>query len=184
MGVLSRYRFVLTNIIRWHGAVSVGIPRQTFLVTMDTGSPDFWLLSNQVPADKRGGAPLYDPSKSSSSSLLNGYTFSICYEGNVCLSGNVYTDIIQLGSLAVAGFPVEAAQVVAGKDNGVTSGVFGINLDPLEQAKPTKLGAWFPTVKPYLKGKVMQLPSYIRKSLTICSWCLHGRPPRGINRCL
>lgn len=80
---------------------------------------------------------MYDPSLSTSSSFLSGYTWSISYGDGSGASGDVYTDTVQVGTTTVAGQAVELAQQISAQfqqdiDN---DGLLGLGFDAINTGK-------------------------------------------------
>jgi hypothetical protein len=118
---------------------------------MDSGSPDFWVDSTLTPVAQRTGAPMYDPSKSKTASVWNGYTFKICYLAPGCAEGLVYKELVQMGDLAIINFALEVATSDTEGLGAQTSGIFGLSPVSFNSISPAKQNTWFATVAPYLQ---------------------------------
>ena len=72
-----------------------------------------WVFSSELPSAESSGHSIYNPSQSSTAQELNGYTWQITYADGSSAQGNVYQDTVKIGSAAVLGQAVEAAQEVS-----------------------------------------------------------------------
>ncbi|CZT09967.1 uncharacterized protein RAG0_14566 [Rhynchosporium agropyri] len=86
-------------------------PPQTILVQLDTGTPDFSLMSTLIPVASRGVAPVYDPSKSSTAVQTPGMTWAQGYgDGSIFFTGVVFRDTITVGGLTVHNYEFEVCE--------------------------------------------------------------------------
>lgn len=77
---------------------------------VDCQPTDDKVFSTELPASSRKNHSSFDPEKSSTWKALPGYTWSIGYADKSAASGNVGTDVINLGGLSVENQAVELAQ--------------------------------------------------------------------------
>lgn len=112
------YEAELNNkVITYNANIGVGTPAQNFLVTVDTGSSDFW-----VSATKEMGDPFFEPTKSSTFKS-NNTEFKMTYlKGSN--SGTWGTDVISFGNAKVKEMPF--GYVTHGQQLGGVMGVLGI----------------------------------------------------------
>jgi len=85
----------------YFGVVSIGEPKQDFLVIYDTGSSNLWVPSQNCTNCKADGTK-YDSSKSSKHAS-NGKSFALQYGTGSC-NGFLSTDDVTLGGLTISAF--------------------------------------------------------------------------------
>jgi Eukaryotic aspartyl protease len=95
----------------WLTPITVGTRGQIFQLDCDTGSSDFWILSQSVLPAPPGSAThtYYNANSSSTSKSMNGYSWSISYGDGTSASGNVCTDNINVAGLIITNQAVEYA---------------------------------------------------------------------------
>ncbi|RMZ78206.1 hypothetical protein DV738_g4008, partial [Chaetothyriales sp. CBS 135597] len=113
--------------------VSVDIGGQTLDLDFDTGSADL------------AGHSYYDPSRSSTSSLQSGETWSISYGDGSSASGNVYSDNVSVGGITVTGQAVEAARSISSsfQRDTDTDGLLGLSFSSINTVSPNPATTWF-----------------------------------------
>ena len=116
----------------------INVGGQTLMMDIDTGSADFWVFNTGMPSSVSAGHTLYDPSKSSTFKLLDGYTFSLSYGDKSRASGSVGTDTVKVGGAAVGAQAIELANTVtsAFQHNGQSSGILGLASSSMNTIKP------------------------------------------------
>jgi hypothetical protein len=96
--------------------VDIGTPAQKLYLDFDTGSSDLWVWSTELSktvlsqANAQNQHVAFDPKKSSTFKKLNGSTWKISYGDSSAASGDVGTDVIDLGGLKVEGQAIELAE--------------------------------------------------------------------------
>lgn len=117
---------------------------QEIPMNIDTGSADLWVFNTQLGRSSIAGHTLYDPMKSPSFSLLQGEEFNITYGDGSGASGNVGTDTVSIGGVAV-NMAVEMATEVSSsfiRDTN-SNGLVGLSFSVLNTVKPTKQRTFF-----------------------------------------
>jgi len=97
--------------LEWTGVVSVGTPSQNFVIDFDTGSSDFWVPLTDCQTCQ--GKDLFDPTKSSTITALNG-NFSISYGDGSTASGLPFQDNVSVGGINVTNQIFAGANVITG----------------------------------------------------------------------
>ncbi len=112
------------------------------------------MFSSETPANEVNGHTIYDPSKSSSSNQLQGYTWSITYGDQSSSSGDVYTDTVSVGQTTFANQAVELAQNVSTQfQNDVgNDGLLGLGFSSINTVKPQQQMTFFDNVKSSLSA--------------------------------
>ncbi|KAL7783100.1 aspartic peptidase domain-containing protein [Trichoderma ceciliae] len=131
--------------------VQIGTPPQTLNLDFDTGSSDLWVFSTETNSSFSQDHKIYDPSKSTSSKKMNGASWSITYGGQASSSGNVYTDVVSVGSLSVKSQAVELAQQISSQfAQGKNDGLLGLAFSSINTVKPTPQETWFDNISGFL----------------------------------
>ncbi|KAL7929927.1 aspartic peptidase domain-containing protein [Trichoderma chlorosporum] len=127
--------------------VQIGTPPQNLNLDFDTGSSDLWVFSSETDSASTQGHELYNPSKSTSAKKMNGATWNITYGDQSSSSGDVYTDVVTVGSLTVKSQAVESAkQVSAQFAQGHNDGLVGLAFSSLNTVTPTPQKTWFDSI--------------------------------------
>ncbi|GJJ06639.1 hypothetical protein Clacol_000833 [Clathrus columnatus] len=114
--------------------VKIGTPPVTLHLDLDTGSSDLWVKGS------RNDANLYDPTKSETAKSVDGATWSIHYGDGSTASGDVHTDVIQIGSISVKDQAIEVAQQFSDEfKQGKTDGLLGLAWPPGNTVKPKRV---------------------------------------------
>ncbi|KAL7621262.1 hypothetical protein AAE478_008579 [Parahypoxylon ruwenzoriense] len=113
----------------YYAQVAVGTPPQTVDLIVDTGSSDVWILdaganlcrSESMQSYYGYCLSTYDPSKSSSFSVVSQDTFSIRYVDGSGAEGDYIRDTLSIG-----GTDIDALQMGLAENSTINSGLLGI----------------------------------------------------------
>ena len=111
--------------------------------------PSSWVFSSELSANSQSGHSVYNPSKSSTSRLLNGETWSITYGDGSGASGNVYADTVKVGATTATSQAVELAESVSAQFQQDTDsdGLLGLAFDSINTVTPDRQETFFDNVK-------------------------------------
>ena len=100
------------------------------------------------------GHDIYDPSKSSTSNQLQGYTWNITYGDQSSSSGNVYTDTVTVGQTTFANQAVELAEEVSTQfqQDAGNDGLLGLAFSSINTVQPQQQLTFFDNVKSSLSA--------------------------------
>lgn len=142
------------NDVEYLSPVIIG--GQTIHMDFDTGSSDLWVFNTELPASSQAGRVVYNPSLSPTFKLLQGESFKITYGDGSGVSGNVGTDVVNIGGADFANQAVELAQNLSGSflKDMANNGLVGLAFSKLNTVKPNKQKTFFENVMPELKEPV------------------------------
>ncbi|MCJ1311672.1 Type I transmembrane sorting receptor [Agyrium rufum] len=137
-------------------AVKIGTPGVTLMLDFDTGSSDLWVFSSELSASNQAGHSIYNPSKSSTSSVLSGATWDISYGDGSGASGNVYKDTVSVGASTFPSQAVEAAKTISSQfvQDTDNDGLLGLAFDSINTVSPTQQKTFFSNIKASLPSPV------------------------------
>lgn len=141
----------------WWITITVGTPPQPLTIMIDTGTVDLSLMSTFINPAQRGLAPVYDPNRSSTAVLLNGYTWWQQYAGSAPNMGYVVQDTVRVGSIYLMNFTFEVDNVTALPHiTGPPYGNLGLDPDPNGQpTSPKRMPGWLQTVMKWVYGQYL-----------------------------
>ncbi|CAG8984052.1 hypothetical protein HYALB_00002994 [Hymenoscyphus albidus] len=130
----------------------VEIGGQTVMLDFDSGSSDLWVFNNQLPAAQQAGHKVFDITKSTTFKMIPGATYKISYGDGSGTSGNVGTDVVNIGGAVVQEQAVELATAVSQSftQDNASNGLLGLAFTKLNTVKPTQVKTWFDNVMPQL----------------------------------
>ncbi|KAG1467773.1 hypothetical protein G6F56_004225 [Rhizopus delemar] len=160
--------------------VSVGSPAQKFIVTLDTGSADLWIPSNECPAT---ACPFsrFDPSSSSTFKSLDA-PFNIQY-GIGSVNGTYVTDTVSLAGATINnqqfGLATSTQDILFPSQSGRSNeshveanGILGLGYPSLTQANGQGEGVYNPFVFNLVSQNLISEPvfSIYLNSITQSGW--------------
>lgn len=134
----------------------VKIGGQTINLDFDSGSSDLWVFNTQLSPQLTRGHQVYNPAASKTFKLLQGQTFSISYGDGSAASGNVGTDVVEIGGVAVQKQAVELATRVSQTfiQDTQNNGLLGLAFSKLNTVQPQQQKTFFDNVLPSLAEPV------------------------------
>ncbi|KAH7411195.1 aspartic peptidase domain-containing protein [Cadophora sp. MPI-SDFR-AT-0126] len=130
----------------------VTIGGQTINMDFDTGSSDLWVFSTQLNAASQAGHTNYDATKSTTSKVMTGASWSISYGDGSGAKGTVVTDTVNIGGAEVTNQAVEMATAVSQSfvADANSNGLVGLAYSKLNTIKPTQQKTFFDNAMPSL----------------------------------
>ena len=132
----------IQNDTEYLASVGIGTPAQNLLLDFDTGSADLWVWSTQLSASLQSsgtssGHTIFDSSKSSTWKLSSGETWQIQYGDGSTASGDVGTDVLNVGGLVIEGQAIEEAEKLSASfQSGSGDGLLGLAFGSINTVKP------------------------------------------------
>ena len=130
----------------------VTIGGQTVNLDFDSGSSDLWVFNTQLTGQETSGHQVFDPTQSSTFKMIQGATFSIQYGDGSGASGNVGTDVVDIGGVVVENQAVQLATQISQSfvDDVQNNGLLGLAFSQLNTVKPQQQNTFFENVAPSL----------------------------------
>ncbi|CRG83746.1 hypothetical protein PISL3812_01102 [Talaromyces islandicus] len=135
----------------------VSIGGQTIMMDFDTGSSDLWVFSSEMPAADQQSHTIFDTKSSTTFQMMQGETFKISYGDGSSASGDVGTDVVNIGGASVQKQAVEIAKQVSGSflQETASNGLVGLAFSKLNTVSPTPQKTFFDNVGSQLEEPVM-----------------------------
>ncbi|KAI0692181.1 acid protease [Cerioporus squamosus] len=128
----------IQNGLEYVVPVKIGTPGVTLNLDFDTGSSDLWVWSSELAnASRYKGHNVYNPAKSSTAKKASG-SWNISYGDGSSASGNVYTDTVTVGDIAIPGQAVELAEKLSSSflQDGGNDGLLGLAWPSINTVSP------------------------------------------------
>ncbi|KAH9462095.1 hypothetical protein Pst134EA_004943 [Puccinia striiformis f. sp. tritici] len=124
----------------WAATIHVGNPPKAFLVSVDTGSSDFFLASNRCPPSECARKNIYVPQQSMHAQPTN-KSYEISFGDGSSVKADLMTDTVSMGGFALRNIGVGAVTQLSSQfqsSTGDTSdGLMGFGFPSLSQSKAT-----------------------------------------------
>lgn len=106
-----------------------------------------WVFSSELSSSQTQGHDVYNPTKSKTSKKLSGATWSISYGDGSSASGDVYTDTVTVGGIAIKNQAVELASKISAQfaQDVNNDGLLGLAFSSINTVKPNQQTTWFDT---------------------------------------
>ena len=110
------------------------------------------MFSSELAASSQSGHSIYNPSKSSTSKLDSGETWSISYGDGSSASGNVYLDTVKVGATTVTNQAVELAETISAQfqEDTDNDGLLGLAMNSINTVSPNPVKTFFSNAIPTL----------------------------------
>ncbi|ATY64124.1 eukaryotic aspartyl protease [Cordyceps militaris] len=139
------------NDVEYLSEVKIG--GQPVTLDFDTGSSDLWVFNTQLPGQQTQGRQVYDPTRSNTFKLMPGAEFTIRYGDGSGATGNVGTDVVEIGGAVVPAQAVELATQVTDTfvQDANNGGLVGLAFGSINAVKPQQQKTFFENIMPSLQ---------------------------------
>lgn len=111
------------------------------------------MFSSELPTAQQTNHDIYNPDSSTTAKELNGETWSISYGDGSSASGNVYSDVVDVGGTSVTGQAVELAQKISSEfAQDLSDGLLGLAFSAINTVKPDQQKTFFDNATPQLSA--------------------------------
>ncbi|CAM1510904.1 Fc.00g084170.m01.CDS01 [Cosmosporella sp. VM-42] len=134
------------NDVEYLSPVVIG--GQKVNMDFDTGSSDLWVFNTQLDSATTAGHSLYDPASSKTFAVMKGAEFNITYGDGSGASGNVGTDVVDLGGASFDTQAIELATVVSDQfvQDQNNDGLLGLAFSSINTVQPQQQKTFFDNV--------------------------------------
>ncbi|KZO99775.1 acid protease [Calocera viscosa TUFC12733] len=149
------------NDLEYVVPVLIGTPGVTLNLDFDTGSSDLWVWGPTITTNASSHT-IYNPTASSTAKASQGLTWNISYGDGSSASGNVYTDVVTLGAIAIPGQAVEVADKLSSAftSGDGSDGLLGLAFPSINTVAPTQQ---LTPVANMIKDKLVEQPIFTVK---------------------
>ncbi|KZT58433.1 acid protease [Calocera cornea HHB12733] len=149
------------NDLEYVVPVMIGTPGVTLNLDFDTGSSDLWVWGPTITTNASSHT-IYSPTKSSTAKASKGLTWNISYGDGSSASGDVYTDVVTLGAIAIPNQAVEIAEKLSSAftSGDGSDGLLGLAFPTINTVQPTQQ---LTPVANMIKEKLVEQPIFTVK---------------------
>lgn len=129
------------NDTEYLAQVGIGTPAQTLKLDFDSGSADLWVWSTELSCSIQSSGSshtIFNSAKSSTWKTASGETWQISYGDGSSASGNVGTDVLDLGGLKIQNQSIELAEDLSSEfQQSEGDGLLGLAWDSINTVQPS-----------------------------------------------
>ncbi|PLW16852.1 hypothetical protein PCANC_09453 [Puccinia coronata f. sp. avenae] len=122
----------------WAAPIQVGNPPKKFLVSIDTGSSDFFLASSKCPTSQCAGKNIYTPQQSSDSQGTN-KSYTVSFGDGSSVKADLMTDTVSIGGFTLpkigVGVVTQLSPQFQSSTGDTSDGLMGFGFPSLSQSK-------------------------------------------------
>ena len=132
--------------------MTIGTPPQMFQVQLDTGSADIWVpaINSNICSQGQGACPegAFDKSRSSTFNTVGTNAFSISYQDNSGVTGDLVNDVVGIGNVNLKNITMGLAFQASRPE-----GIMGIGYAADESIASTNPGSVYANIVDQLKNE-------------------------------